>query len=178
MLTAAVLALGFWAGQLVDGHVHSAPHGGVLAHCGPYLVEVVVRRGPDVAEKLPVAALTGQTRAVVPDARIQVWLLTEKEMPVMPAGRKLKVRSTGHHASLPAQDDGFQGKLAVSDREVPLDLELIDGGRVQRAHLVWSALDERERLDDGPGLPRPQRQRPEGGLVRPDNLQREVPPLR
>jgi hypothetical protein len=156
MLSAVVMALGIWGGQLVDGHVHRAPHGGVLAHCGSYLVEVVVRRAPDVAERLPVAALVGQSKVVVPDADVEAWLLSEKDSAVAPGARKLKVRSAGREATLPVRGDGFAGKLAVGDREVPLELELVDGNRTARAHLVWSNLDERGRLDDAPSLRRRQ----------------------
>jgi hypothetical protein len=169
MLSAVVLALGIWGGQLVDGHVHKAPHGGVLAHCGPYLVEVVVRRAPDVADRLPVAALVGQAKAVVPDAQVEAWLLSEKDTAVTPGARKLKVRSAGREAALPVRGDGFAGTLAVGDREVPLEIELVEGNRTARTHLVWSNLDDRERLDDAPG----RRRQP---LERPRTLNPTLPP--
>src|SRR4051794_8253257 len=57
LLAAALL----FAGQLVDGHVHTPPHGGVIAHAGPYHLETVV--GPGFVD---VWVLDGRLRVVPP----------------------------------------------------------------------------------------------------------------
>jgi hypothetical protein len=149
MLSTIAIVLGFWSGQLVDGHVHRAPHGGVLAHCGPYLVEVVVRRTGDVTEKLPVSAVLGQTPAVVPDTEVDVWLLTERETAVNPGARRLKVRSGGREATLAVLGGGFSGRMALRDPSIPLDVEVSESGHTEHVHLTWTNLDDRARLDDG-----------------------------
>jgi hypothetical protein len=126
-----LLAAMLWAGQLVDGHVHKRPHGGALAHCGAYLLEV----------------------GVYPD-RIDVWLLDEKEATQEPRGKDLTLSVEGpqlakRRLTLKPRGDHFRETLSVGHpSELHIKAELRDGPRQCRSTLVWTQLDARDRLDD------------------------------
>jgi hypothetical protein len=131
MFAALVLAVAFWAGQLVDGHVHKTPHAGVLAHCGAHLLET----------------------AVYPD-RIDVWLLNEKEQTQEPRGKQLAMVVEGpqlprRRILLKPRGDHFRETFDVNHpTQLSMKVELRDGARVCRASIGWTQLDARDRLDD------------------------------
>jgi hypothetical protein len=128
------------AGQLIDGHVHKVQNGGVLVHCGGRVVEIVVHRRGEGIDGVPVVDVEG-------------WLFNEKDAWLPPEGRTLRVRETRRRIEITLQPtrDHFEGKLPIAsdDGTVPIELELADRGRVSRARLTWSNLDDRERIDDG-----------------------------
>jgi hypothetical protein len=154
MTVPILAALIVWAGQMIDGHVHKVQNGGVLVHCGGRVLEVIVRR-------------RGELLGQIPLVDIEAWLFDEKDAWVPPAGRTLRLREAGRRkeVTLEVVRDHFEGKLPVSadDGPVPIEVDLIDRGRVKRARLTWTNLDERERMDDGgfqknrPRLERPRR---------------------
>jgi hypothetical protein len=116
---------------LVDGHVHKTPHGGVLAHCGGFLLE------------------TG----VYPD-RIDVWVLNEKEQTLEPRGKQLIVTVEGpqlarRRLALQPRGDHFRETFDVNHPvQLTIKAELRDGSRTCRASYGWTQLDARDRLDD------------------------------
>jgi hypothetical protein len=123
-----------WAGQMVDGHVHKAPHKGVIAHLGPHHVEWRVDRGKIVA-----------------------WLLDEKLHVVPPANRalraELEIDGAKKSLSLTARGDRFEvGWFVDSHVRMSGTLELTDGKKTFKGPVRWTALDARDRLDDTLGL--------------------------
>ena len=135
---------------MVDGHVHKAPHSGVIAHVGPYHIELVAR-----------------------DATIEVWLLDQNERLVLPPensrvflkmNRPIKgpIRFKVGGELLPAPAGADEVLLVpVGERyESAFDLErVITTGFKARAELrlatrtlptefEWTPLDARHRLDD------------------------------
>lgn len=126
-----VAMLAIWAGPLVDGHVHKASHSGVIAHAGPYHLEVVVR-----------------------DHVIQAWLLDGRERALsIPADSSL---SMNLDPPLPLKKKEFR---RFKDRfETPLDFDpskgfsaravLVIAGRKFDIAFRVSPLDLRDRLDD------------------------------
>lgn len=175
MFSALVVLLAGWAGPMVDGHVHKAANSGVIAHAGPYHVELVVL-----------------------DDRVRLWVLDANERPVtLPASSRVTVKtdlplappSLGDHAVRPEATPGGKGTLqlelqAVGDRfEAPFDInralvrgftariELRVAGRLLPAALSWTPLDARHRLDDA-REPRKRPPRP------PDRRPLPLPPQR
>jgi hypothetical protein len=155
MVLPGMALLAVLAGQMIDGHVHKVQNGGLLVHCGGKVVEIVVRRRGEVVEGVPVVDVEG-------------WLFSEKDAWLAPDGRTLRLREIRRRTEVTLQParDHFEGKLPIAseDGTVPIELELSDRGRISRARLTWTNLDERERIDDGrisrpPGIA-PQRRAP------------------
>lgn len=146
MLTTLAVLLAGWAGPMVDGHVHKAPHSGVIAHAGPYHIEVVIT-----------------------DTAMRIWLLDQKEQTVPPpAGSTIQVKADRGFRELVLRPAGER-------YEAPFDLQrvLATGflGRVElrlgsekiRSEFRWSTLDARHRLDDRASAPdrnEPSRRKP------------------
>src|SRR2546421_12065723 len=128
-----LLAVSFLlAGQLVDGHVHLAPHGGVILHAGPYHLETVID-----------------------EAWIDVWVLDKRMRPVAPAGHTLAatVRPTERPpqtVTFAAQGDHFRAALdLVGLPTLAVEMRLDTGKHAPaRASFRWTALDARQRLED------------------------------
>jgi hypothetical protein len=124
------------AGQLVDGHVHVAPHGGVIAHAGPYHIETVVE-----------------------EDWMAVWLLDKRMRPVAPAGHTLgatlrRTEDAPETVTFAAQGDHFRAAVDLAGLP-PLAVEMrLDSGKHghARASFRWTALDARQRLEDGVDL--------------------------
>jgi hypothetical protein len=150
-----LVVLMWFAGQMLDGHVHKVQNGGKLVHCGGRVVEIVVHRRGEVIADIPVVDVEG-------------WLYTEKDAWVPPEGKSLRLRETSRRieVTLEPTRDHFAGKLPVLGEagDIPIELEVFDGNRTTRARLTWTNLDERERLDDraapAKGAPRPPRRAP------------------
>src|SRR5262245_35170479 len=68
------LLLSLWLGPMVDGHVHKAPHGGVIAHAGPYHVEMFVSE-----DAIRVWILDDKEKVVPPPAGSALTLTVERE---------------------------------------------------------------------------------------------------
>jgi hypothetical protein len=139
MLSPGLALVVLVAGQLIDGHVHKVQNGGLLVHCGGRVVEIVVRRRGEVVEGVPVVA-------------VESWLFSEKDAWLPPDGRTLRMRETRRRTEVTLQPvrDHFEGKLPIAseDGTVPIELELVDRGRISRARVTWTNLDDRERIDD------------------------------
>jgi len=140
MVSPSVAVLVLLAGQMIDGHIHKVQKGGLLVHSGGRVVEIVVHRRGSVVDGVPVVDVEG-------------WLFSEKDAWLPPDGRTLRVRETRRRTEVTLQPmrDHFEGKLPIAsdDGTVPIELELADHGRVSRASLTWTNLDDRERIDDG-----------------------------
>jgi hypothetical protein len=128
LLAAALL----FAGQLVDGHVHKPPHGGVIAHAGPYHVETVVSQG-----------------------FVDVWLLDKALKVVPPAGHSLAAtvrpgEDAPQRLTFAPHDDHFRAAVDLSAVPAMAVEVRVDAGRraAARASFRWTALDARQRLDD------------------------------
>jgi hypothetical protein len=121
------------AGQLVDGHVHAAPHGGVIAHAGPYHLE-----------------------SVVDEKRIEVWLLDQNMKPVPAAGHRLAatlrfVQPDRAARSVPFTVEGDHFAAPVDLTGLPsmnVEMRLDPGKKLARAAFRWQAIDSRQRLED------------------------------
>jgi hypothetical protein len=102
----------------------------------------------------------------VPVVGVEGWLFSEKDAWLSPDGRTLRMRETRRRTEITLQPvrDHFEGKLPIAseDGTVPIELEFVDRGRISRARLTWTNLDERERIDDAltPKLRSPAPQRP------------------
>lgn len=154
MLTIAGVAAvaGLWVGQMVDGHVHKAPHGGVVVHAGPYHLEVVVL-----------------------DREIEVWVLDRAERPAtLPGGATVAVALRAGDQSGPARQvcgakrtvDASVPQLVFRQRAkarftAPLVLggavgkgvwgcvQVRVGSKVHVAPFKWTLLDATHRINDG-----------------------------
>jgi hypothetical protein len=139
--TAAIVALSVWSGQLVDGHVHRAPHSGVIAHAGAYHLELVLAEDGE-----------------------QLWVLDESEQVVRPpAGARLSLTfeqlepkpdrdaPAAKPLHLMPADDHFE-RLSARGRapstRTLVRAELLMGGKTLRALFVYTLLDYRHRLWD------------------------------
>jgi hypothetical protein len=126
-----LLLLSWWGGELVDGHVHVAPHGGKIAHLGALHLELKVD-----------------------EHQIRVWLLDQKLKPVPVEGRTLLVTLTpkeGKPQTPALTREGDHLRAAVSLPGLPelaITAELKSGRRSDKAVFRWSVLDARERIDD------------------------------
>lgn len=123
---------GWWAGQLVDGHVHRAPNGGVIAHLGDQHVEVVVS-----------------------DGKLQLWLTDREEKVIPPAGHAVKVilKVTGRGQELtliltPAGNHLQAGAPVEAGDTIAARVEVRASRKVMRTTFRWTPLDARQRLDD------------------------------
>lgn len=126
-LAALVLLLG---GQMVDGHVHKAAHGGVIAHLGRQHLEVLVDQH-----------------------RIEAWLLDEKERPLPPRGElRITLEIPGEAPrtlTLPAGETRYAAPVSLDlPPEMHIGAELRIGKQVRRVRFRWTVLDARHRLDD------------------------------
>jgi len=131
MVGALLVLVSFWAGELVDGHVHVAPHGGKIAHLGALHLEMRVD-----------------------EHEIQVWLLDQKMKTVPPKGRVLEMVVTPKGRPrqvlrlVPAADH-FSAVVALEGLpELQVTAALRNGARTDRAAFRWTILDARHRLDD------------------------------
>jgi hypothetical protein len=126
-----LMLVSFWAGQMVDGHVHDAPHGGKIAHLGALHLELRVD-----------------------EREIQVWLLDQKMKIVPPRGRALEVvvspkgRARQVLRLVPA-DDHFRAVVDLMGLpELEVTAALKSGRRIDRTSFRWTILDAQHRLDD------------------------------
>jgi hypothetical protein len=145
-----VMVLCTWSGPLVDGHVHKAPHAGVIVHSGPYHLELVVQ-----------------------DLAIQVWLLDQAERVVRPpadaslvltfdrpvkgrirfkAGQNGVLAEPGtNEVALVLVGDRFQATFTL-ERVVTTGFtaqaELRVGAKIFKSAFRWTPLDATHRLDD------------------------------
>lgn len=134
--TGSLALLAVWTGPLVDGHVHKAPHAGVVAHAGAYHLELVVK-----------------------DATIEVWLLDQNERVVRPVSgssvsltvnralarpvkgtKRVVLRWSGDHFE---SSFGLDPLTGFSARAL-----LVVGGKRLRANFTVTLLDLRHRLVD------------------------------
>ncbi len=125
------------AGQMVDGHVYKANHGGVIAHLDrKHVVEVIVGEG-----------------------LVTVWLLDEKEKVIPPKSIRGQVRvvleksvdgkKRTQTVVLQQVVDRLEGRASVRETDtVTGTLELRLKGRITKAVFHWTPLDARKRLDD------------------------------
>ena len=136
-MTAAMLWAALIAGQLVDGHLHAAPHGGVIAHAGALHLETVVEE-------------TG----------MEVWLLDRRGKPLPSTGHTLAATLRFQSPDRPAQTvtfapSGDHFRALVDLAGLPalnVELRLDAGKRTTRAAFRWTLLDARHRLGDGDPL--------------------------
>jgi hypothetical protein len=131
-----VTLLALWAGPLVDGHVHKAPHSGVIAHAGAYHLELVPK-----------------------DRVIQVWLLDQRERIVPPASGATLSLDFDRPLSRPVKGArSIRLQWATDHFEASFGMEPITGftarahlfvaGQRLRATFRVTLLDLRDRLDD------------------------------
>jgi hypothetical protein len=129
-------AVALLAGQLVDGHLHLAPHGGVISHAGPYHLETVVDEG-----------------------WIAVWLLDRRMRPVAPGTHTLAAtirlsQRPPQTVAFGARGDHFRAEVDLAGLPtlaVEMRLDASKHARA-RASFRWTALDARQRLLDGVDL--------------------------
>jgi hypothetical protein len=135
-MTALLALLAVWAGALVDGHVHKAPHSGVIAHAGPYHLELVVKD-----HLVQVWLLDGQERTVPPPPGSSLSLVIDHplERPIKGTRRVALQRATDHF-ECPFRMDPMAGFTA--------DAQLTVRRQRLRARFVVTLLDFRDRLDD------------------------------
>lgn len=128
---ALLMLVSFWAGDLVDGHVHVAPHGGKIAHLGALHLEMRVD-----------------------EDQIQVWLLDQKMKTVPPKGRVLEVVVTPKGRPkqvlrLVPVDDHFRAAVALEGLpELQVTAALKNGKQTERTSFRWTLLDARHRMND------------------------------
>jgi hypothetical protein len=129
------LALLLWVGQMVDGHVHVAPHGGTISHAGPYHLEVVVD-----------------------EKGVDLWVLDRHMKPVAAAGHS--VRLTAMPRGGPAQrlvlsPSGDRWQAAADLASFPaleFKVQVRWGRKTAHASFRWTLLDRRDRIQDGDPL--------------------------
>jgi len=126
-----LVLMSFWAGELVDGHVHVAPHGGKIAHLGALHLELRVD-----------------------EHEIQVWLLDQKMKTVPPAGRALEVvvapkGQPKQVLRLVPQDDHLRAEVELDGLPaLQVSAALKSGRRTHRTSFRWTIMDARLRLND------------------------------
>jgi hypothetical protein len=141
----AVCNLMLWAGQLVDGHVHAAPHGGKIVHLGAQHLEL------RVGEK--------QIEAWILDHKLRTVL--PREMPggalkltLVPQGDKLskteKAARKPQTVAMTPEDDHFRAAVDLLGLpQLTVTAELESAGRTTvRKTFTWTPLDARDRLND------------------------------
>jgi hypothetical protein len=121
------------AGQLVDGHVHAAPHGGVIAHAGPYHLETVVDE-----DRMDVWVLDGNLKTVAPPGPLAATLRFKQSDR---AAQRVTFTASGDHLHA---DVPLAGLPSMN-----VELRLDAAGKPVRASFRFTALDSRHRLDDG-----------------------------
>jgi hypothetical protein len=123
-----------FAAQMVDGHLHKAPHNGVIVHCGPYLLETVIRDYHVV----------------------NTWVMNEKERPVAVGDRSIRVRvvETKQELALKSAGDHFEVGLssAPGGGTMHFDVELRDGRRTYKAAVLWRNIDDMDRMNRAGGF--------------------------
>jgi hypothetical protein len=130
-MTGALLLLTLWAGELVDGHVHRAPHGGKIAHLGDGHLELRVN-----------------------ETELQVWLLDQRMRPLPPGPRSLRLtlapkgRPTQTVVLTPAGDHLRATVDLTGLPDLQITAELRSGRRTAHASFRWTILDAKERIDD------------------------------
>jgi hypothetical protein len=142
--TAIAVAWLLWSGPLIDGHVHKAAHGGVIAHAGPYHLELVL-----ADEAVEMWVLDQDERVVRLPADARLSLTFERPGQKLPPGYKVpgpKVLplslSRDHFRARPLSDFRNPGRVLVR-------VELHIGGKVHRAEIDCGPLDFKHRLYDG-----------------------------
>ena len=131
----ALAGLLLWMGQLVDGHLHVAPHGGTIAHAGRYHLEFRI-----------------DERAV------DVWIFDARMRPLAPGARWLRMVATRRQGTTqtivlaPAGDHLHGVADFVGLPDVLVRLELRSGRRFARAVFKWTQLDRTDRIQDGDPL--------------------------
>jgi hypothetical protein len=118
-------------GPLVRGHVHKAPHGGVIAHVGDDHVELVVS-----------------------DGLITVWLTDRAEKVISPGGEEVRV--TYKVKGKPVATVALQPTGDRREAKAQVEAGDVIAGRVEvrrdkktlTTSFQWSPLDARQRLND------------------------------
>jgi hypothetical protein len=129
------MALSLWSGPLVDGHVHKAPHSGVIAHAGPYHLELVISED---GEELWV--LDKHERVLRPRAGTSLALTFEPSN--APASKAVKLVLSDDHFTRRST----RGRVPCTKTLVRADLVI--GGKTLHAVFVYNLLDFRHRLWD------------------------------
>lgn len=124
-------AVVLWMGQKVDGHVHAPPHGGTIAHAGPYHLELLVEES-----WIEVWVLDARLKTVPPkDLSLRVTLEPkDREKQV------LTLAPTGDRFRAAAKLEGFPDLVATA--------ELATAKGIVRGVFRWTLLDARHRMDD------------------------------
>ena len=142
--TAIAVTCLLWSGPLVEGHVHKAAHGGVMAHAGPYHLELVLA---DDAIELWVLDQDERVVRLPPGARVS--LTFERPGLKLPPG--FKVAPEPKVLDLPASGDRFSARPLPHFRnpaKVLVRAELRIAGKVHRADIACDTLDFKHRLLD------------------------------
>jgi len=132
MITALLMTAFLWAGEMVDGHVHKAPHGGKIAHIGDHQ-HVELR---------------------VDETEVVVWILDENARPLSPKGRSLRLTITPKDRPkqtvvMTARDDHFRGAVELLGLpELQVTAELKFGRQTAQTSFRWTILDAPERIQD------------------------------
>jgi len=121
-----------WSGPKVDGHIHKAPHGGVIVHvAGLRHLELVVADG-----MMRVWVLDERERVMPPKAGSTVTVNTD--FGATSAPNLLRLELVGDHYEVRFRTDhGFTARVAATV-----------AGRQVEAVLRWTMLDARDRLND------------------------------
>jgi hypothetical protein len=135
-----------WSGPVVDGHVHRAAHGGVMAHAGPYHFELVLA---DDAVQLWVLDRDERTVRLPADARLSLTI--ERPGLKLPPGYKVRPEAPAR-LERAASGDHFRAPPQAHLRNparVLVKAELTMAGKTYRAELPCEPLDFKHRLYDG-----------------------------
>jgi|SRR6185436_1366282 len=126
-----LMLLSWWGGELVDGHVHVAPHGGKIAHLGALHLEMRVE-----------------------ESRVRIWLLDRQMKTVAPKGQSLQVtispkdRSKQVLSLVPEGDHFAAPADLVGLPTLQVTAALKAKGKRAQTTFRWTILDARERIDD------------------------------
>jgi hypothetical protein len=130
-MSSIVLAM-LLAGQMVDGHVHAAPHGGVISHAGRYHLESVVDE-----KYIDVWLLDGHMKTV-PLVRHALGAILRFQQPDR-APQNVPFTVDGDHFHAPVDLAGLP--------TLKVEMRLDAGKKQARAAFRWSVLDARH-IDD------------------------------
>jgi hypothetical protein len=126
-----LLLVSLWGGELVDGHVHRAPHGGKIAHLGAQHLEMRVD-----------------------EKQILIWLLDEEMRTLPPNGRALQVtvspkgRPRQALVLVPIGDHLRAAVDLMGLPELQVSAELKNGRKPLKASFRWTILDATDRIED------------------------------
>jgi hypothetical protein len=126
-----LMLLSWVGGELVDGHVHVAPHGGKIAHLGALHLEMRVE-----------------------ESRVRIWLLDQQLKAVPPKSLSLQVTISPKDRpkqvlSLVPEGDHFAARAElVGLPTLQVTAALTTRGKRAQTSFRWTILDARERIDD------------------------------